>query len=106
MNEQTELLKEMCELLRVIAEPALAKRDEGRRTLLQELVGKSIKKAKAVQLMNGSRSQVLIRKESGIDQGDLSRLTKALRTNGLIAPDENPKLVLSIPPNFFETMES
>jgi hypothetical protein len=105
MNEQTELLKEMCELLRVIAEPILAKRDEGRRVVLRELVGKSTKNGKAVLLMDGSRSQATIRQEAGIDQGNLSRLTKALRAKELIGPSENPKLAFSIPPNFFDSRE-
>jgi hypothetical protein len=40
-SEQTELLREMRDLLRVMAEPALAKRDEKRRAALLEIVGKS-----------------------------------------------------------------
>jgi len=38
LNEQTELLREMCHLLRVIAEPQLAKRDEKLRASLLEAV--------------------------------------------------------------------
>jgi hypothetical protein len=41
MDEQTELLREMCDLLRLIAEPALAKRDKVRRAVLKELAGRS-----------------------------------------------------------------
>src|SRR5229473_1145021 len=93
----------MRDLLRVVAEPALAKRDETLRASLFEIVGRSKPRAKAVLLMDGSRSQAAIRKESGIDQGELSRLTKALRAKALVAADEKqPKLVVSIPPNFFE----
>jgi hypothetical protein len=103
MNEQTELLREMRDLLRVIAEPELAKRDERMRASLLSLVGKSKVKAKAVVLMDGTRSQLAICKESGIDSGNLSRLAKALRTEALIASDDKrPKLVVSVPPNFFE----
>ena len=103
MNEQTELLREMCHLLRVIAEPQLAKRDEKLRASLLEAVGKSKLGANAVYLMDGTRSQSEIGKESGIDLGTLSRLTKALRAKELLALDDRrPKLVIAIPPTFFD----
>jgi hypothetical protein len=105
MNEQTELLREMCDLLRLIAEPALAKRDNAHRAALRELVGRSKTKAKATLLMNGTRIRTAIHKESGIDQGDLSRLVKALREKGLVTGDEQPKLVIALPTNFFESPE-
>ena len=104
-NDQTELLREIRDLLLVIAEPALAKRDEGLRTDLLEIVGKSKLKAKAVLLMDGSKAQASICKESGIDQGDLSRVTKALRAKSLITADlKQPKLVVAIPANFFDNL--
>lgn len=104
MDEETELLREMRDLLRVIAEPALAERDKKRRNLLLEVVGKSKRKAEVVMLMNGTRSQSALHKDSGMDQGDVSRLVKALRDKELIKPDDkHPELVISIPPNFFET---
>ncbi len=107
MSEEIELLREMRDLLRVIAEPALAKRDERLRTALAGIVGRSKSKAKAVMLMDGSRSQTAVSKEAGIDQGDCSRLAKTLRAKELIAPDEkHPKLVIAIPPNFFENLEA
>jgi hypothetical protein len=56
MNEQTALLREMCDLLRVIAEPALEKRDQKLRKSLLEVVGKSKSRASAVLLMDGQRS--------------------------------------------------
>ena len=106
MDENTELLREMRDLLRVIAEPTLAKRDEKLRASVCDVVGKSKVKAKAVLLMDGSRSQAAIRKESGIDQGNLSRLVKSLRAQALIGSDGNqPKLVVSIPSDFFENSE-
>src|SRR5712664_647322 len=96
----------MRDLLRVIAEPALAKRDDAPRASLLEVVGKGKVKAKAVMLMDGTRSQTVISKESGIDDGNLSRLVKALRAKSLIAADEKQlKLVISIPPNFFANSE-
>lgn len=103
MDEQTELLREMRDLLRVIAEPALAKRDEKLRATLIEVVGRSKGKAKAVLLMDGSRNQSAIQKESGVDKGNLSRVVKVLRAQELIKADEkHPELVISIPPNFFD----
>ena len=103
MNEQTELLREIRDLLRVVAEPALAERDKRLRTELLETVGKSKPKSKAVMLMDGSRGQNEIRKEAGIDAGQLSRLVRDLREGGLITVAESkPKLLISIQPNFFE----
>jgi hypothetical protein len=58
LDEQTELLREMRDLLLVIAEPALAKRDQARRVSLRETVGNGkTKNAKAVLLMDGKRTQ-------------------------------------------------
>jgi hypothetical protein len=106
MDEQIELLREMRNLLLVIAEPELAKRDERLRRFLLDIAGKSRAKAQAVLLMDGSRSQTAISKASRIDPGNMSRLVKALRAQSLIAEDERrPKLVLSIPPDFFENTE-
>jgi hypothetical protein len=106
LDEQTELLKEMRDLLRVIAEPALAERDKKRRASLLEVVGKSKRKAEVVILMDGSRSQKALNKDSGMDQGDISRLVKALRDKQLLkGEDKHPELALSIPPNFFKNSE-
>ncbi len=105
MTEDTELLREIRNLLLVMAEPALAKRDERLREALLEIVGNSKAKAKAVLLMDGSRAQAAIKKESGIDAGALSRCVKELRVVELIGKgdDKHPKLVITIPPNFFES---
>lgn len=104
MTEDTDLLREIRDLLLVMAEPALAKRDERLREALLEIVGNSKAKAKAVLLMDGSRAQAGIKKESGIDQGALSKCVKELRAAELISKDDDkhPKLVITIPPNFFE----
>jgi DNA-binding MarR family transcriptional regulator len=104
MADDTTLLREIRDLLRVIAEPAIAKRDERFRELLLKIVGKSKGKAKAVLLMDGSRTPIAIRSESGVDQGDLSRCIKALRQADLVTVDEDNNLKLSfyIPANFFE----
>jgi DNA-binding MarR family transcriptional regulator len=105
MGEDTELLREIRDLLLVMAEPELAKRDEKRRANLKAIVGKSKAKTKAVLLMDGSRSQSAIRGDSGIDPGELSRFVKALREAGLTEKQDNPKLVIRVQPNFFETQQ-
>jgi hypothetical protein len=102
MTDQTELLREIRDLLQVMAEPALAKRDEKLREALRVIVGKSKPKAKAIQLMDGSRTQAAIGKETALDAGNLSRFVKALREASLIGKEENLKLVISVPPNFFD----
>src|SRR5689334_11609522 len=105
MAENIEILREIRDLLRLIAEPALAKRDDRLRTSLLQIVGKSKRKAAAVVLMNGTRSQSTIRNECGIDMGDLSRLVKALRAEGLIgADDKHPKVVFPVPSNLPEVV--
>jgi len=104
MNEQTELLREIRDLILIAAEPAIAKRDEKRRASVREIVGRSKPKEKAIMLMNGSRTQKQIATEAGIDQGALSRCIKALRETELLGKDQeaNPKLVITLPTNFFE----
>src|SRR5258706_14910582 len=103
MSREIELLTEIRDLLQVVAEPALAKRDEKFREALRTIVGKARSKADAVMLMDGSRTQSAIVKETGIDQGSLSRLVKALRAESLISADEkHPRLVIAITPNFFD----
>src|SRR4051812_7142730 len=102
MTEDTELLREIRDLLLVIAEPGLAKRDEQLREALLEIVGKSKAKAAAVLLMDGSRTQAVIKKESGIDFGTLSKTVKALRLAKLITGDDkHPRLAIAIQANLF-----
>lgn len=103
MSEQTKLLTEIRDLLQILAEPALAKRDERLREELGKVVGKSKLKAKSVHLMDGTQTQTQIGKASGLDKAHLSRFVKALRTVGLVKMHEgNPKLVIPIPPNFLD----
>jgi hypothetical protein len=105
MVGDSELLREIRDLLRVIAEPALAERDKRLRTLLLEIVGKSKRKADAIALMNGARSQTAIQKECGIDFGDLSRLVKTLREAELIGPDDkHPIVAIPLPSSLFENV--
>jgi len=103
MSRDIELLTEIRDLLLVMAEPAVAKRDEKLRDSLRRLAGKGKKNCTAIMLMDGSRPQAAIVKEVGIDQGQLSRLVKSLAKESLIASDEKrPKLVITVPRGFFE----
>ena len=103
MSREIELLTEIRDLLQVMAEPALEKRDAKPRSSLRTVVGGSSKKAKAALLMDGSRSQSAIVKESGIDQGNLSRLVRALAAAQLISADEkHPRLLVKVPFTFFD----
>lgn len=107
MTREQELLTEIRDLLQIIAEPQLAKRDAKLRSELRAAVGRSAKKAKAVMLMNGSRTQKAIAKESGMDAGNLSRLVKDLAAEGLLLSDQgHPRLTLAVPTSFFDEVES
>ena len=106
MSREIELMTEIRDLLLLLAEPALAKRDQKFRDALRKVVGKGQKNVAAVSLMNGSLSQAAIVKNTQIDQGQLSRLVKALAKESLIAADDkHPKLVVAIPANFFQDGE-
>ncbi|HEY4932848.1 MAG TPA: hypothetical protein VII23_14860 [Terriglobales bacterium] len=101
-RELLSAIQEIRDLVRIIAEPAIAEHDKKARTELRRLVGSSGKKAKAVSLMDGSRIQSAIQKETGINQGDLSTLVKQLKVSKLLSGDgKQPRLAISIPPNFF-----
>ena len=102
MSQEIELLTEIRDLMQLMVEPMLAKRDAKLRSSLRSSVGSSDKKAKAALLMDGSRSQSAIVKESGIDPGNLSRLVKAFTTAQLIADDQkHPRLLVKVPSTFF-----
>jgi DNA-binding HxlR family transcriptional regulator len=105
MDEQTELLRKILEVLTLIAEPQIAQQDEKLRTALTEIVGKGQLKVKAVQLMDGTRNQASICKEAKIDPGALSRLLKALREKGLVVGDDKlPRLSISLPAKFWSEL--
>lgn len=106
MSESAELLaaiEEIRELVRLMAEPAIAERDAKRRAELKQIVGSSARKGQAVLQMDGTRAQKDIQRETGIDPGDLSKLVKRLKDCDLISIDaKQPKLAITIPGNFFE----
>ena len=102
--QMLQVLAEMRDLLRLIAEPAIAQRDKKLREALRSVAGGATgKKAKAILLMDGTRMQSKITNECGINKGDLSVLVKKLKAAELLKGDpKQPQLTISIPPNFFE----
>lgn len=103
-NQMLSVLEEMRDLLRLIAEPAMAERDKKLRDILRTIAGNGKgNKPKAVLLMDGTRTQAKIVEDCGIDKGQLSALVKALREVGLLKGDpKQPQLLIAIPPNFFD----
>ena len=77
-SELLEAIQEIRDLVRLMAEPAIAERDKRLREELRNIAGKSAPKAKAVLLMNGSRTQKEIHTESGMHQGHLSTPGEAI----------------------------
>jgi len=99
----TELLTEIRDLLRIIAEPQIAARDARPRKELVEIVGNGKKQQQAVLLMDGTRTRPQIIAECGIDQGHLSRLLRTLEAKGLLLKTAaNPRISIPVPANFFE----
>jgi len=98
---------EIRDLVRLMAEPAIAARDQKLRAELKRIVGQSTAKSRSIFLMDGSRAQADIQRETKINQGDLSTLVKKLNDSKLLAGDgKKPKLAIPIPSNFFETEET
>jgi hypothetical protein len=97
-------VREIRDLVRLLAEPAIAGRDQKLRSELRRIVGKSLPKAKAVLLMDGSRAQRAIHRETGMHEGNLSTLVKQLTSAKLLSGDgKEPKLAISVPADFFES---
>jgi hypothetical protein len=102
-NEILSAVLEIRDLIHLIAEPAIAARDKIFRDELRKIVGNSKPRAKAVFLMNGSRTQADIRRESGMQASNLSTLVRQLAERKLLSGDgKKPKLSIAILANFFE----
>lgn len=96
-------VREIRDLVRLLAEPAIAERDRKLRDELRRIVKKSVAKRKAVLLMDGTRTQRAINREAGINKGDLSAFVKHLNSANLLSGDrKEPKLSIAVPANFFE----
>jgi DNA-binding IclR family transcriptional regulator len=94
---------EIRDLLLLVAEPAIAERDQKLRSEVRSIVGASQLTAIAVLLMDGTRNQTAIHKESGMNKGNLSKLVKQLSEAKLLSSNEKePKLALVLPSHFFE----
>ena len=103
-SELLTAVHEIRDLLRLLAEPAIAERDHKLRSELCRIVGKSPAKARAVLLMDGNRTQADIRRETGFHQGNLSTFVKQLGSGNLLSDDgKKPKLAISVPANLFES---
>lgn len=103
MSKDTELLMEIRDLLQVMAEPMLEKRHKKFRDGIRDVVGKKQTARIAVLLMDGTRSQAAISKESGMDAGQLNRLVKELQHKSLCAMEgKHPKLAGRLPSDFWE----
>ncbi len=96
-NELLSAVREIRDLIRLMAEPAVAERDQKLRTELRRIVGNCTGKAKAVLLMNRDRTQSVIQRETGINQGQLSAFVKQLSSGRQLLSDEgkDPKLAIS-----------
>ena len=107
MSESTELLgavHEIRDLIRLMAEPQIAARDQKLREELIRIVGKSEPKAKVVFLLDGAHTQAAIHAETKMHQGNLSTFVKELGKAKLLSGTDSrqPKLAISIPADFFE----
>jgi hypothetical protein len=104
VTELVETVRKIHGLLELLAEEKIAQRDAKQRESLRQLVGTSPPKQKSVFLMDGANTQAQIRKMTGVNQGHLSTMVGKMRKAKLLAGDtKTPRLVISIPRNFFET---
>ena len=110
MSETAQLLEaisEIRDLIRLMAEPQIAARDQKLRDELIRIVGKSESKAKVVLLMNGNNTQAMIHSQTGFHRGNLSTLIKELGKHKLIIGDsKQPKLAITVPSDFFNKANS
>jgi len=103
-DELTDLVRKIHGLLELLAEEKIAQRDAKQRASLRELVGTSPTKQKSVFLMDGLHTQAEVRKLTGVNQGHLSTMVGKMHKAKLLERDtKTPKLIISIPANFFET---
>jgi hypothetical protein len=106
MNEELDELRKIRELLELLAEEKIAERDAKQRAALRQIVGASPKMQQSVLLMDGLQTQAQIRAKTGVHQGNFSTVVGKLHKANLLAGDTKaPKLVISIPSNFFEDHE-
>jgi signal recognition particle GTPase len=102
-TETVELLREIRDLLVPVAdayrdqyEERQAEREAQRLASIQALVASSDKRNKAWKLADGSRSQRTIAKESGMSEGNVSRLFKDLRELGAVSESTSPQRLVEV----------
>jgi hypothetical protein len=106
MSQEVEELRKIRELLELLAEDKIAERDAKPRTALRQIVGASPKIQSSVLLMDGVQTQPQIRAKTGVHQGNFSTVVGKLhKANLLVGDTKTPKLLITIPPNFFEIDE-
>jgi hypothetical protein len=96
---------EIKELVKLIAEPHLARRDQKLREALKDVVGRSSVRARVISLLDGTRTQAQISSEARVDKSDLSKLVKSLREANLLREGSNPCLAIEVPRDFFEAQD-
>ncbi len=102
-TEMLQAVRKISDLLELLAEEKIAQRDAKQRAALREIVGGSKSKQKSVFLMNGTRTQTEIHKETEVHKGNLSTLIGRLEKAKLLLGDtKKPHLAISIPSTFFE----
>lgn len=103
-NDLLKAVHEIRDLIRLMAEPAIAQRDQKLRDELRTIVGKSAPRSNAVILMrDGELTRQEIIGKCSIHEGELSSLVKKLREANIATEvGKRPKLLISIPVNFFE----
>src|SRR5664279_3341024 len=69
-----EEIRQIRKLLELLAEPAIAQRDARLREELRTIVGTSSKRQQSVLLMDGTRTQTQIVKETSMTKGNLSTM--------------------------------
>jgi hypothetical protein len=103
-DDLLETVRKIHDLLELLAEDKIAQRDAQQRAKLRSIVGTGKLKQAAVMLMDGTRTQKDIVASSTISKGNASELVSQLAASELLVGDrKHPKLVISLPSNFFET---
>lgn len=98
-ESELDVLRDIRELLTLIAEPHLEQRDQKRRSELRAIAGGGEKNIKAIVLMDGSRTKAEIAREAPIDASQLTKLVKALEKAKLLenrGPNHNPEVVVPV----------
>lgn len=98
-----ELLVEIRDLLRPIADAYQdefdrreAEREASRIATIRSLVTSSEKRAKAWKLADGGRTQRVIAREAGMDEGGASKFFKSLRELKAVSDSPNPTRLLEV----------